>query len=155
MTANDIVARPPPMEPLTLNSNGSFTYVPNSGFTGTDTFTYQATDGTLTSPVTTDTITVTAIVPAITAVADSYPTIAGQTLNVPVASGVLSNDTDSITGKTLTANVVSTTTHGSLVAEFQWFVYLYSDQQHFCRDRYVHLSRNRWHADIGTYDGNN
>ena len=31
---------------VTLNSNGSFSYTPASGFSGTDTFTYTATDGT-------------------------------------------------------------------------------------------------------------
>jgi len=42
-----------------LNANGSFTYTPNPEFVGTDSFTYQATDGVvLTSPVTV-TITVT------------------------------------------------------------------------------------------------
>jgi uncharacterized delta-60 repeat protein len=30
---------------LSLNSDGSFTYIPNSGFTGTDSFTYWASDG--------------------------------------------------------------------------------------------------------------
>jgi VCBS repeat-containing protein len=43
---------------LTLRSDGSFTYVPASGFTGTDTFTYKASDGTLMSAVATVTITV-------------------------------------------------------------------------------------------------
>ena len=31
---------------LVLNSDGSFTYTPDSGFSGTDSFTYQANDGT-------------------------------------------------------------------------------------------------------------
>jgi hypothetical protein len=31
---------------LTLNTNGGFTYTPNNGFLGQDSFTYQATDGT-------------------------------------------------------------------------------------------------------------
>ena len=43
---------------LGLNSDGSFTYAPNTGFTGDDTFTYQASDGLLTSNVATVTITV-------------------------------------------------------------------------------------------------
>lgn len=38
---------------LSLNADGSFTYTPNAGFTGTDTFTYQATDGSLNSNVAT------------------------------------------------------------------------------------------------------
>ena len=43
---------------LTLNTNGSFDYTPNVGFTGTDTFTYEASDGTATSSAATVTITV-------------------------------------------------------------------------------------------------
>ena len=34
---------------VTLNSDGSFTYTPPAGFTGTDSFSYTITDGTLTS----------------------------------------------------------------------------------------------------------
>jgi hypothetical protein len=43
---------------LVLNSNGSFTYTSNAGFTGPDTFTYRASDGSLTSNLATVTITV-------------------------------------------------------------------------------------------------
>ncbi len=45
---------------LTLNTNGTFTYRPNTGFIGMDTFTYRASDGTATSNLATVTITVTA-----------------------------------------------------------------------------------------------
>jgi VCBS repeat-containing protein len=44
---------------LTLNPNGSFTYVPDSGFIGTDSFTYHANDGTVDSNTVTVTINVT------------------------------------------------------------------------------------------------
>jgi VCBS repeat-containing protein len=37
---------------VALNANGSFTYTPSPGFSGTDTFTYRATDGTLSSTAT-------------------------------------------------------------------------------------------------------
>ena len=43
---------------LTLNDNGSFTYTPDLDFSGTDTFTYRATDGTLFSPIRTVTFIV-------------------------------------------------------------------------------------------------
>ena len=43
---------------LVLNSDGTFTYRPNAGFTGTDTFTYSVSDGTTTSNLATVTITV-------------------------------------------------------------------------------------------------
>ena len=45
---------------LTLNTNGSFSYVPNADFTGADTFTYKVNDGTADSNVVTVTINVTA-----------------------------------------------------------------------------------------------
>src|SRR5438105_844786 len=46
---------------LTLNANGSLSYTPNANFNGTDTFTYRASDGSLTSNVATVTITVTPV----------------------------------------------------------------------------------------------
>ena len=46
---------------FTLNADGSFSYVPDPDFNGQDSFTYQATDGTLSSSTVTVTITVTAV----------------------------------------------------------------------------------------------
>ena len=43
---------------LVLNTDGSFQYTPNNGFTGNDSFTYAVTDGLLTSAATTVTLTV-------------------------------------------------------------------------------------------------
>ena len=43
---------------LALNAKGAFTYTPNAGYIGTDTFTYQASDGKAQSNVATVTITV-------------------------------------------------------------------------------------------------
>jgi VCBS repeat-containing protein len=76
---------------LTLNPDGSFTYVPNAGFTGSDGFIYHATDGTLDSNFALVTISVTNSVPV--AVADNYTTVHDTQL-VITAPGVLSNDTD-------------------------------------------------------------
>jgi predicted outer membrane repeat protein len=45
---------------LSLNNNGSFLYMPSSGFLGTDSFTYTANDGTVNSNAATVTISVTA-----------------------------------------------------------------------------------------------
>jgi hypothetical protein len=82
---------------LTLNPNGSFTYVPNSHFAGTDTFLYIPDDGTYSN---TDyygasavqvTITVTDRAPV--ANNDSYSLPKGQTLTV-TAPGILGNDSD-------------------------------------------------------------
>jgi VCBS repeat-containing protein len=46
---------------LALNANGSFSYTPAADFTGSDSFSYRASDGTLTSNVATVAITVTAV----------------------------------------------------------------------------------------------
>lgn len=43
---------------LVLNPNGSFTYTPNASFAGTDSFTYRANDGTVSSNAATVTITI-------------------------------------------------------------------------------------------------
>jgi VCBS repeat-containing protein len=46
---------------LTLNAEGSFTYLPAANFSGGDSFTYRASDGTLASEPATVTLTVTAV----------------------------------------------------------------------------------------------
>ena len=46
---------------LTLNPDGAFTYTPATNHTGSDSFTYQASDGTLASELATVTLTVTAV----------------------------------------------------------------------------------------------
>ena len=43
---------------VTVNSNGSFTYTPSSGFAGPDSFTYKANDGSLDSNIATVSLTV-------------------------------------------------------------------------------------------------
>lgn len=88
---------------LALASDGSFTYTPNAGFTGSDGFTYQASDGSLSSATTAVTLTVTNVAPTTTA--DGYAASKNVLLSVSAASGVLSNDTDpdSASGQGLTA----------------------------------------------------
>jgi len=95
---------------LTLNSDGSFTYTPTTGFTGTDTFTYKASDGTNQSAATTVTMTVTATNTTPTAVADTFSATEDTILTKTAATGVLSNDT----GSNLTAVKVTDPTKGTL-----------------------------------------
>jgi VCBS repeat-containing protein len=72
---------------LTLNSNGSFSYTPNTHYTGTDTFTYHAYNGYQSSSTVSDTISVNNHAP--TAYDDHYYPNDGSTLTVNAASGVL------------------------------------------------------------------
>ena len=97
---------------LTLNANGSFSYTPSANFTGTDSFRYQASDGTSNSNVATVTITVNPINDAPTAVNNTYGVSEDNTLNV-AAPGVLGNDND-VDGDPLTAILVSSPANGSL-----------------------------------------
>jgi VCBS repeat-containing protein len=90
-----------------LNSSGSFTYTNAGGFTGTDTFTYEATDGVNLSSPATVSITVTPLA----ATADSYSMVQAGTLTVG-SPGVLSNDQGGGTG--LKATLVTGVAHGSL-----------------------------------------
>ncbi len=94
-----------------INTDGSFSYTPNTGFNGTDSFTFRATNGTVVSNSATVTITVT---PALfIAIADTYTCNEGQKLTVAAAQGVLSNDSNP-NGYTLTAALHSSTTNGSM-----------------------------------------
>ena len=96
---------------VTLGTNGAFTYTPDAGFVGTDSFTYVANDGTVDSNIATVTITVNAVNHAPVAFDDSYSVDQDATLSI-AAAGVLSNDTDSDLNP-LSAIRVVTTTHGT------------------------------------------
>ncbi|HWP97008.1 MAG TPA: Ig-like domain-containing protein [Syntrophomonadaceae bacterium] len=109
---------------LTLNSDGSLTYTPSSGFIGQDTFTYKANDGKADSEPATVTITITPTSPGggptnpgtsnspPVANPDTYTIETGKTLIVD-KPGVLANDSDA-DGNTLTSNVVDNPSHGTL-----------------------------------------
>ncbi len=98
---------------VTLNTDGSFTYVPVADFAGSDSFTYTATGPGGASNTATVTLTVANTNDAPTATADSYATQRNVTLNI-TAPGVLANDVDVDTGDTLTAQLGVTTTNGVL-----------------------------------------
>src|SRR5437762_3274075 len=110
MTA--IVGAEPSHRPLTLNANGSFTYTPNANYSGPDSFTYKANDGSLDSNVATVAITVTAVNDPPVATNDSFTTNEDTALTI-AAPGVLGNDSDSDSA-TITAVVVAGPAHGTL-----------------------------------------
>ncbi|MFI5455635.1 MAG: Ig-like domain-containing protein [Isosphaerales bacterium] len=104
---------------MNLNSNGTFTYTPTAGFTGTDSFTYEDSDGLLSSNVATVLLSVTARAPVSNN--DTYSVAHDTVLAVSTATnsyyggtaGVLANDVAAGVD-TLTALLVSTTQHGTL-----------------------------------------
>jgi VCBS repeat-containing protein len=100
---------------VSLAANGSFVYTPRSGFTGADSFTYRASDGTANA---TATVSINVTVPppvnvAPVASADNYSVNKNETLTVAAISGVLANDTDA-NGDPLQATLVNNPTHGTL-----------------------------------------
>jgi len=101
---------------LTQPANGSVSivndqivYIPNAGFTGTDTFTYQVTDSDGNIATATVTITVIAVSTAPDAVNDSEST----DFNAPVSIDVLGNDTDP-ENDTLTVTSFTQGTNGTV-----------------------------------------
>ena len=118
LDANSIVMAGPSPEngSLTLNTNGSFSFVPDNGFTGLISFGYQVCD--LGIPVICSTATVTIIIGpkdisgnTTFAVDDSYKVQAGSN----ISNNVLNNDYDS-EGNNQTVNItpVMLPSHGSV-----------------------------------------
>ncbi len=100
---------------LMFNSDGSFTYVPNENFNGTDNFTYKAYDGTENSENVVVNINVNPVNDNPVAVDDIvYETNEGESLDITVALGVITNDTD-IDSENLIAVLVNGTSNGNLI----------------------------------------
>lgn len=109
---------------LSLNSDGSFKYLPNKDFVGTDTFTYQdilstpvpTLDGSTVAdfaPVMSNVATVTIrVVPAV-AHNDNYTTDHDQPLEI-IKPGVLANDAGGSDAHPLMATLLSGPLHGAL-----------------------------------------
>lgn len=111
-----IIVSAPSNGTVSLLSDGSFSYTPNADFNGADSFGYTATDGTTVSDEATVSITIQAVNDRPVAVEDSYLAIAGQSLMVDVATGVLANDFD-IDSNTIAALLVDGTANGQLSFE--------------------------------------
>ncbi len=131
---------------LALNSNGSFTYTPNTGYFGNDSFTYHANNGTLNSNIVTVGIIINEVVPPPVAVADSYSTSEGTPLVVS-ASGVLANDSDP-RSRPLTAVTNSLPLHGTLALNTSGNFTYTPDAGYFGNDTFT------YHANNGTLNSN-
>ncbi len=100
---------------LALRADGSFSYAPDSGFDGSDRFTYKANNGLLDSNPATVTIAVNAVKKPPVAIDDEYVTDSGIPLTVS-APGVLGNDVDA-DHQPLEAITVSPPTNGTVVLD--------------------------------------
>jgi gliding motility-associated-like protein len=100
---------PPSNGTVILNADGSFTYVPDADFNGTDSFTYEACDGSLCDEATVF-ITIDPINDSPIANDDVYTT----TENTDLTASVAGNDSDP-DGNGLVFTVLISTTNGTLV----------------------------------------
>src|SRR5207249_2573118 len=100
-TITAVVVTTPAHGTLALSANGSFTYTPTANYTGPDSFTYKANDGSLDSNVATVAITVTAVNDPPVAANDTFTATQDTALTI-AAPGVLGNDAD-IDSATITA----------------------------------------------------
>src|SRR5204863_479227 len=96
---------------LTPGSDGSFVYVPQTGYAGVVTFKYTFSVGSAYSNEATATIEITNVAPW--SAGDVYQVTPGTTLNVSAANGVLANDFDP-DGDSITMTVTHSPTHGNL-----------------------------------------
>jgi hypothetical protein len=107
---------------LIFNSNGSFTYTPTAGYSGADSYTYKAFNGSFYSNVVSVRITVASNSQPPTAANDSYSALQNVAMSVS-SPGVLVNDRDP-SGLTMSAVLVTSPTHGSLTLNLNGsFVY--------------------------------
>jgi arylsulfatase A-like enzyme len=97
---------------LTLNTNGSFIYTPDTDFSGADSFTYSAHDGSVAGNVATVSITVTNLPAVPVGLDDAYSVVRGNELNI-AEPGVLMNDEDN-NGDVLSVLLISDVSSGSL-----------------------------------------
>jgi large repetitive protein len=109
-----LVSGPSHASSFALNPNGSFNYQGALNFNGSDSFTYQVSDGSLLSNTATVTITVNAVNDAPVANNDSYTTDEDTPLSV-AAPGVLGNDSD-VDSPTIHAVLVSGPSHAASFA---------------------------------------
>lgn len=108
---------------LTLNPDGSFSYVPEGDFFGADSFRYVASDGRFDSLATTVTLTVHPSDDPPVAADDSYRISGGHTFTIPATAGLLANDLD-VDGDSLSVLLLAGPANGTLeVAEDGSFVY--------------------------------
>ncbi len=122
---NAVLTVPVSSGSLTLNGDGSFSYVPAAGFVGSVTFAYRVGDGVATSPRATVTIRVNGRpVP----VADAYSASEDAALTVGVP-GLLGNDTDP-DGDPLTATVVTQPDRGTVALQANG-AFVYTPQADF------------------------
>jgi cytochrome c len=129
-------------------ANGTVTYTPDAGHTGTDAFDYVVTDGTDTD---TGTVTVTTtkeepVNAAPKAVDDTATTTQGTAVDIDV----LANDTDADEGDELSVESVTEPAHGTAVVAANGTVTYTPDAGHTGTDAFDYVVTDGTDTDTGT-----
>ena len=98
---------------LTLGVDGGFIYIPDTNFSGSDSFTYRASDSLQESNLATVNIAVDSVDDPPQTQEDQYETQIGEELVINANDGILSNDFD-IEGQMLAATLARNTVNGTL-----------------------------------------
>lgn len=133
-----------------LDTDGSFTYMPETGFIGQDSFTYEANDGSTQSNMATVTIYVHTkatgyknfmdekVIAVPVASEDSITVKEDRTYDEP-APGILSNDCDpDSVPEPLTADLIRDVSHGSLTLHADGSFEYTPERNFFGRDRFTY-----------------
>lgn len=102
---------------VTLAANGGFLYTPTLNYVGTDSFTYSASDGQVSSAPATVSLTMAPVSDPPAASADSYNGFIDTTLSVPAGLGLLANDNDPDAGDMISVASYQQPAHGTLNVE--------------------------------------
>ena len=122
---------------ISLAADGSFTYTPVPGFVGTDSFSYDTSDGQAF-----DNATVAIVITNASPMAVDDVDTVGKNLTLTVgAPGVLGNDGDT-DGDTLTASLLTGPANGSATVSADGS-YVYTPSGGFVGDGFVHLRGDR------------
>ena len=116
-TLSAALVTPPVHGALTLNADGTFSYVHDGSETTSDQFVYRASDGVNNSPVISVTITIQPVNDAPVAASDAMTvTRGGTTSQLTSGANLLTNDSDA-EGSPLTAVLVEQPRHGALTLQ--------------------------------------
>lgn len=99
---------------LQLQKDGSFVFIPAAGFSGSDLFFYQASDGIANSNISYAEIEVKPVNEPPIAADDMFQTVEDLPLSIDKENGLLANDTDA-DNDNLTVEILKTTNYGELV----------------------------------------
>jgi hypothetical protein len=135
-TITAVLGQPPAHGQLQLNDDGSFMYTPDVHFLGTDSFTYQASDGTLLSPPVPVTLQVVNQAPV--AAPDNFTVPRGQSLlNAPL----LANDSDDAE-EVPQPVIVTAPRHGTVTVNADGTINFTPDSQYAGPDSFTYVAND-------------